>query len=168
MYYTHPITATPIHVIHIRSLVWLLCSGTAKQNTIRHMTVKPMLLVNARLESSSIRSAYWCLHVNVGEFQTYKRRHQAQTHIRQGYIPQCKSNYPQYMLWTNTFLPTGTNPLQGLWVDGVLNPKTVSMLTWTPVGDEWTDCFTIHGISLPLASYLGFSAMTGEVHDAHE
>ncbi|KIM82469.1 hypothetical protein PILCRDRAFT_820328 [Piloderma croceum F 1598] len=34
--------------------------------------------------------------------------------------------------------------------------------------DEWTDCFTVQGISLPPAPYLGFSAMTGDVSDAHD
>jgi hypothetical protein len=35
-------------------------------------------------------------------------------------------------------------------------------------GDEWTDCFTVRDISLPQSPYLGFSAMTGDVSDAHE
>lgn len=35
-------------------------------------------------------------------------------------------------------------------------------------GDEWTDCFHIEGISLPMSPYLGVSALTGEVFDAHE
>jgi hypothetical protein len=35
-------------------------------------------------------------------------------------------------------------------------------------GDEWTDCFSAEGITLPSAPFLGFSAMTGDVFDAHE
>ena len=35
-------------------------------------------------------------------------------------------------------------------------------------GDEWTECFTVGPISLPNAPFLGFSAMTGDVFDAHE
>jgi len=34
--------------------------------------------------------------------------------------------------------------------------------------DEWTDCFTINGISLPVTPYIGFSAMTGDVSDSHD
>lgn len=34
--------------------------------------------------------------------------------------------------------------------------------------DDWSDCFTINGISLPPNPYLGFSAMTGDVSDAHD
>ncbi|KAL0955695.1 hypothetical protein HGRIS_001917 [Hohenbuehelia grisea] len=34
--------------------------------------------------------------------------------------------------------------------------------------DEWIDCFHVEGISLPPAPYLGFSAMTGDVVDAHD
>lgn len=34
--------------------------------------------------------------------------------------------------------------------------------------DEWTDCFTIKDFSLPYAPYLGFSAHTGDVTDAHD
>jgi mannose-binding lectin 2 len=34
--------------------------------------------------------------------------------------------------------------------------------------DEWTDCFHIEGISLPMSPYLGVSALTGEVFDAHD
>ncbi|KAH9965410.1 legume-like lectin family-domain-containing protein [Russula dissimulans] len=33
---------------------------------------------------------------------------------------------------------------------------------------EWTDCFTLKDISLPLNPFLGFSAMTGDVTDAHD
>ncbi|KII95565.1 hypothetical protein PLICRDRAFT_34462 [Plicaturopsis crispa FD-325 SS-3] len=34
--------------------------------------------------------------------------------------------------------------------------------------DDWSDCFTLNAISLPLAPYIGFSAMTGDVSDAHD
>jgi len=34
--------------------------------------------------------------------------------------------------------------------------------------DEWVDCFYVEGISLPHSPYLGFSAMTGDVSDAHD
>jgi len=34
--------------------------------------------------------------------------------------------------------------------------------------DEWTDCFYIPKISLPPNPFLGFSAMTGDVSDAHD
>ena len=34
--------------------------------------------------------------------------------------------------------------------------------------DEWTDCFHIPNVELPLAPLLGFSALTGDVYDAHE
>ncbi|KAF8554927.1 hypothetical protein OG21DRAFT_1439471 [Imleria badia] len=34
--------------------------------------------------------------------------------------------------------------------------------------DDWTDCFRVDGISLPASPYLGVSALTGEVFDAHD
>ena len=36
------------------------------------------------------------------------------------------------------------------------------------LGDDWTDCFFIPKLSLPPNPFLGFSAMTGDVSDAHE
>ena len=35
-------------------------------------------------------------------------------------------------------------------------------------GEEWSDCFTLKDISLPANPFIGFSAMTGDVSDAHE
>lgn len=35
-------------------------------------------------------------------------------------------------------------------------------------GDDWSDCFRVDDIKLPLAPHLGFSALTGDVSDAHE
>ncbi|KIJ66033.1 hypothetical protein HYDPIDRAFT_130167 [Hydnomerulius pinastri MD-312] len=34
--------------------------------------------------------------------------------------------------------------------------------------DDWSDCIRIEGISLPSSPFLGVSAMTGEVFDAHD
>ncbi|EDR00597.1 ERGIC53, mannose lectin, ER-Golgi intermediate compartment [Laccaria bicolor S238N-H82] len=34
--------------------------------------------------------------------------------------------------------------------------------------DDWSDCFYIKDISLPANPFLGFSAMTGDVSDAHD
>jgi lectin, mannose-binding 2 len=34
--------------------------------------------------------------------------------------------------------------------------------------DDWTDCFRLDKFSLPHAPFLGFSALTGAVTDAHE
>ncbi|KNZ81243.1 L-type lectin-like domain-containing protein [Termitomyces sp. J132] len=34
--------------------------------------------------------------------------------------------------------------------------------------DEWTDCFHVKNITLPLNPFLGFTAMTGDVSDAHD
>ncbi|KAF9073545.1 ERGIC53, mannose lectin, ER-golgi intermediate compartment [Rhodocollybia butyracea] len=34
--------------------------------------------------------------------------------------------------------------------------------------DEWADCFYAEGVSLPQSPFLGFSAMTGDVSDAHD
>lgn len=39
---------------------------------------------------------------------------------------------------------------------------------FTRKGDEWTECFTVYGIALPTAPYVGFSALTGDVSDNHE
>jgi mannose-binding lectin 2 len=35
-------------------------------------------------------------------------------------------------------------------------------------GDDWSDCFTLKDISLPTNPFIGLSAMTGDVTDAHE
>jgi len=34
--------------------------------------------------------------------------------------------------------------------------------------DDWTDCFHLKNVTLPPNPYLGFSAMTGDVSDAHD
>jgi len=34
--------------------------------------------------------------------------------------------------------------------------------------DDWTDCFTVEKVNLPTNPFLGFSAMTGDVSDAHD
>ncbi|ORX72739.1 legume-like lectin, partial [Linderina pennispora] len=34
--------------------------------------------------------------------------------------------------------------------------------------DKWINCFTISGVTLPEDSYLGFSALTGDISDNHD
>ncbi|KAI8802608.1 vesicular integral-membrane protein VIP36 [Cladochytrium replicatum] len=34
--------------------------------------------------------------------------------------------------------------------------------------DNWSDCFLVRNVSLPSMGYLGFTAMTGDVHDNHD
>lgn len=36
------------------------------------------------------------------------------------------------------------------------------------IGDDWIDCVFIRNVTLPSIPYLGFSALTGDVFDAHE
>jgi len=35
-------------------------------------------------------------------------------------------------------------------------------------GEEWSNCFALKDISVPLNPYIGLSAMTGDVSDAHD
>ena len=34
--------------------------------------------------------------------------------------------------------------------------------------DQWMNCFTITNVTLPNGSYLGFSALTGDISDNHD
>lgn len=34
--------------------------------------------------------------------------------------------------------------------------------------DQWDRCFTLDNVKLPAVPYIGFSALTGDVHDAHD
>jgi len=36
------------------------------------------------------------------------------------------------------------------------------------LGDEWSDCFRLENVTLPTNPYIGLTAMTGDVSDAHE
>ncbi|KAJ2918013.1 hypothetical protein MD484_g2348, partial [Candolleomyces efflorescens] len=51
-------------------------------------------------------------------------------------------------------------------------PRVIGVLldgqTKYDYGDEWTDCLFVPNITLPTNPYLGFSAMTGDVSDAHD
>jgi len=60
---------------------------------------------------------------------------------------------------------SGEDPVESLYVFREFS--TCGLVLMYP-GQEWTDCFTLKDISLPLNPYLGFSAMTGDVSDAHE
>ncbi|KAF9976165.1 hypothetical protein BGZ73_009018, partial [Actinomortierella ambigua] len=34
--------------------------------------------------------------------------------------------------------------------------------------DQWDDCFVLNDVDLPKLPYLGFTSVTGEVHDNHD
>ncbi|KAG0026166.1 hypothetical protein BGZ81_006569 [Podila clonocystis] len=46
--------------------------------------------------------------------------------------------------------------------------KTVNLKIQTRDWDKWEECFTLTDVTLPTVTYLGFSAMTGGVHDNHD
>ncbi|KAF9923573.1 hypothetical protein FBU30_006402 [Linnemannia zychae] len=46
---------------------------------------------------------------------------------------------------------------------GYLNVK-IQTKAW----DQWEECFTLTDVKLPAIPYLGFTAVTGEVHDNHD
>ncbi|KAI1311059.1 hypothetical protein EDD11_003532 [Mortierella claussenii] len=45
---------------------------------------------------------------------------------------------------------------------------TLTLQLQTAEWDQWEACFTLLDIKLPTISYLGFTAVTGEVHDNHD
>ncbi|KAK3816354.1 MAG: putative lectin family integral membrane protein [Benniella sp.] len=46
--------------------------------------------------------------------------------------------------------------------------KVLILKLQTKAWDQWDDCFVLTDVSVPLMSYLGFTAVTGEVHDNHD
>ena len=59
----------------------------------------------------------------------------------------------------------GEDPVERLCVFyEFLNRCLVLMST----GEEWRNCFTLKDISVPLNPFIGLSAMTGDITDAHE
>ncbi|KAF9580244.1 hypothetical protein BGW38_003184 [Lunasporangiospora selenospora] len=38
----------------------------------------------------------------------------------------------------------------------------------TKAWDQWDDCFSLTGVKIPQVAYLGFTSVTGEVHDNHD
>ncbi|KAF9910627.1 hypothetical protein BX616_010823 [Lobosporangium transversale] len=45
---------------------------------------------------------------------------------------------------------------------------TLTFQIQTVAWDQWDPCFTLYDVKLPPLSYLGFTAVTGEVHDNHD
>ncbi|KAG0348703.1 hypothetical protein BGZ54_004548, partial [Gamsiella multidivaricata] len=46
--------------------------------------------------------------------------------------------------------------------------KVLKLKLQTKEWDQWEECFTLTDVTLPSNFYLGFSAITGEVHDNHD
>ncbi|KAF9342489.1 Vesicular integral-membrane protein VIP36, partial [Mortierella sp. NVP85] len=46
--------------------------------------------------------------------------------------------------------------------------KVLVLKLQTKAWDQWDDCFTLTDVDVPLMAYLGFTAVTGEVHDNHD
>ncbi|KAF9112723.1 hypothetical protein BGX27_002898 [Mortierella sp. AM989] len=46
--------------------------------------------------------------------------------------------------------------------------STLTLKLQTKAWDQWEDCFTLTDVKLPPIVYLGFTAVTGEVHDNHD
>ncbi|KAG6897743.1 hypothetical protein C0992_011671 [Termitomyces sp. T32_za158] len=70
-------------------------------------------------------------------------------------IGACSANFRR----TNVATKLKVTYVKGKFLDVKLQHKA-----W----DEWTDCFHVNNITLPLNPFLGFSAMTGDVSDAHD
>ncbi|KAI7822234.1 hypothetical protein BC939DRAFT_504012 [Gamsiella multidivaricata] len=48
--------------------------------------------------------------------------------------------------------------------DAFINILKLQTKAW----DQWDDCFTLTDVKLPAIPYLGFTSVTGEVHDNHD
>ncbi|KAF9425167.1 hypothetical protein BGZ76_003391 [Entomortierella beljakovae] len=46
--------------------------------------------------------------------------------------------------------------------------NVLNFKTQTKAWDQWEECFTLHDIKLPPITFLGFTSVTGEVHDSHD
>ena len=59
----------------------------------------------------------------------------------------------------------GEDPVERLCV---FHELLIWCLVLMSTGEEWSNCFTLKDISVPLNPFIGLSAMTGDVTDAHE
>ena len=50
----------------------------------------------------------------------------------------------------------------------MFSPPLLTISETMLIGDEWTPCFTIYDPKLPMSPFLGVTALTGEVSEAHE
>jgi len=67
----------------------------------------------------------------------------------------CSANFRR----TNVVTKLRVTVVKGKYIDVKMQYKA-----W----DEWTECFRIHNVTLPQNPFIGFSAMTGDVFDAHD
>jgi hypothetical protein len=114
---------------------------------------------------------YYCpmLTFDLGKFPSHQRGNQTQNYIREKQLPRCLSNW---FFLVNPFLlsvicvsrsKSNTKPVRTSFSN-----KRIPVLTLYFLGDEWSDCMHLKNVALPEAPFLGFTAMTGDVSDAHE
>ncbi|KAI0250088.1 legume-like lectin family-domain-containing protein [Lactifluus subvellereus] len=70
-------------------------------------------------------------------------------------IGECAANYRRSKVATK---------LKVLYVKDTVLEVKIQWKGW----EEWSDCFTLKDISLPMNPYIGLSAMTGDISDAHD
>ena len=79
------------------------------------------------------------------------------------YIPRFNLTYPWFVRSKFNTKLVGIHLIRFLKIGTFLIKYPICYL-----GDDWTDCFFIPKVTLPPTPFLGFTAMTGDVSDAHE
>ena len=90
------------------------------------------------------------------------------TYVKDNFLDVCPFCPPCEQLFLTLFLFLGQDPVQSLLVPCFLQESKTFIVISHSLGDDWSDCFHVKNVALPNVPYLGFTAMTGDVSDAHE